>query len=317
MAKEEECEPCEAGAPLWMVTYGDMVTLLLCLFVMIYATGKAPPQEVRLILSAFSNSLGFFEGGQTLSKGRLEEMGMNLESLPSQTVGRSLSRSKREAKSVFKPEIKSKKVRITEDERGLIISLLGADYFQPGSALLTQSLRDVLLKAGGLIRNLDKFVRVEGHASSGEAGVQSGDGQSAQAERVYDNAWDLSSTRSVNVAYFLQSHGVNPSLMQTVGFGSYRPLALEGDQGTPEAAAHNRRIDIVILPYKDPTAAVRNPVMACPPRVPRVMNPASPTDFSGSAVFFYVFQALSQKKYTGIFRFYDIYCIVDSGEIYG
>jgi len=40
--------------------------------------------------------------------------------------------------------------------------------------------------------------------------------------------------------------------MQVVSYGSYRPLAYEGDLGTPESEAHNRRVDIVILPYKEP-----------------------------------------------------------------
>lgn len=235
-----------------MVTYGDMVTLLLCLFVMIYATGKAPPQEVRLILSAFANSLGFFEGGQTLSKGRMEEMGMNLESLPSQTVGRSLSRAKKQAQTIFKPEIKARKVRVTEDERGLVISLIGSDYFQPGSALLNAELERVLQKVAPLLQSLDKFSRIEGYAAGGEDQVLAGEDRTGRRERTYINSWDLSGARAVNTASFLQNYGVPPALLQVVGFGSYRPLAVEGQAGTPEAAGFNRRVDIVVLPYKEP-----------------------------------------------------------------
>lgn len=248
--KQQACPPCEEGAPAWLATYGDMVTLLLCVFVMIFATGKAPPVEIQLILSAFSNSLGFFTGGQTLSKGRLEEMGMNLESLPSQTVGRSLSQAKKQAKSIFQPEIKSKKVRVTEDERGLVISLIGADYFEPGSALLTEDIEDVLRKASGLMRELDKFVRIEGHASAGEDAVVAGTVGTNRQERVYMNSWDLAGARSINTSVFLQNQGVAPELLQAVSYGSYRPLTDEGDLGTPESEAHNRRMDIVILTFK-------------------------------------------------------------------
>lgn len=233
-----------------MTTYGDMVTLLLCVFVMIFATGKAPPTEIQLILSAFSNSLGFFEGGQTLSKGRLEEMGMNLESLPSQTVGRSLSQAKKQAKSIFQPEIKSKKVRVTEDERGLVISLIGADYFEPGSALLTEDIEDVLRKSSGLVRDLDKFVRVEGHSSKGEDAVVAGTVDAARQERIYMNSWDLAGARAINASVFMQNQGVAPDLLQAVSYGSYRPITDEGDLGTPESEAHNRRLDLVILTFK-------------------------------------------------------------------
>ncbi|MCB1173553.1 MAG: flagellar motor protein MotB [Leptospiraceae bacterium] len=251
MASEEECPPCEVGAPAWMVTYGDMVTLLLCLFVMLFTTGKATPQEIQIILSAFSNSLGFFTGGQTLSKGRMEEMGMNLESLPSQTQGRSLSRAKKQARSVFVPEIKAKKVRVTEDERGLVVSLVGVDYFAPGSALPTAELEKVLVKASGLIRSIGKFTRIEGHTSKDEDQYLGGTGHAAQGERAYEHSWDLAGARSNNVAVFLIGQGVAPEWLQTVSYGSWRPLVDVGDTGTPEAAAHNRRIDIVIMTHKD------------------------------------------------------------------
>ena len=233
------------SAPAWLITYGDMVTLLLCLFIMLYATGKATPQEIQLILSAFNNNLGFFTGGQTLSKGRLEELGLNLESLPSQTRSHSLSEAKKEAKSIFQPEIESQKVRVTENERGIVISLVSADYFTPGSALLTPEIKKVLRKAVYFIQEIDRYLRIEGHSTKGEdEGISSN-----QGERVYINSWDLSSARSINVANYLQKADLNPSRMQTVGFGSYRPLSIVGD-GTPEANAYNRRIDLVILNFK-------------------------------------------------------------------
>ena len=252
MAVKEECPPCEVGAPAWMVTYGDMVTLLLCLFVMLFTTGEATPQEIQIILSAFSNSLGFFTGGQTLSKGRMEEMGMNLETLPSQTQGRSLSRAKKQARSVFVPEIKAKKVRVTEDERGLVVALIGADYFAPGSAIPTQELEEVLKKAAGLITGIGKFTRIEGHASSGEDQLLLGQDVSQRGERIYDNTWDLSGSRANNVIVFLIGQGVRPDWLQGASYGSFRPLVDVGDSGTPEAAAHNRRIDIVIMTHKNP-----------------------------------------------------------------
>lgn len=247
MAKKQECPPCDE-IPVWLTTYGDMVTLVLTFFVMLFSTGKATPQEIQLILSAFSNSLGMFEGGQTLSKGRLEEMGMNLESLPSQTSGRSLSNAKAQAKSIFKPEIEARKVRVDEDERGVIISLVGADYFEPGSAIPTPAMEDALAKAAGLIDDLNRYARVEGHASTDEVRLRGG----SDEERDYSNVWDLAGARSINSLVFMQSKGVRPHLLQSVSYGSYRPLRIEGEDGTPEAKANNRRIDIVILPEKEP-----------------------------------------------------------------
>lgn len=86
--------------------HGNFVTLF---FIMLYTTGKTNAIEMQIILSAFKTTTGFFDGGQTLSKGKLEEMGMNIESLPSQTTGKALSKSKQLATELFKPEVEAGK----------------------------------------------------------------------------------------------------------------------------------------------------------------------------------------------------------------
>jgi chemotaxis protein MotB len=246
MAKQK-CPECIQKVPEYMLTYGDMVTLLLCFFVMLYTTGKTNQKEMQIILSVFKSSTGFFDGGQTLSKGSLEEMGMNIETLPSQTTGKALSKAKQQATQVFKPEIEQGKVRITEDERGLIISLLGADYFNPGSAILLQPVKDTLKKAASFMKDLDRYVRVEGHSDQDAVlpGTNAG-----REERVYINNWDLAGARSINVTVFLVNVGkLDPLLFQAVSFGSTRPYVVEFS-GTPESKAYNRRIDLVIMTEK-------------------------------------------------------------------
>jgi chemotaxis protein MotB len=246
MAKEK-CPACIQKVPEYMLTYGDMVTLLLCFFVMLYTTGKTNFKEMQIILSVFKSATGFFEGGQTLSKGNLEEMGMNIESLPAQTKGRTISKAKNQATQMFKSEIKEGKIKITEDERGLVISLVGADYFNPGSAILLPPTRETLKKVASLIRELDRFVKVEGH--SDEDAVLPGTNEGKE-ERSYINNWDLAAARAVNATVFLINSGkLDPSTLQAVSYGSGRPLAVE-NEGTPEAKAYNRRIDIVILTEK-------------------------------------------------------------------
>ena len=224
-----------------MTTYGDMVTLLLTFFVMLFTVAKIEGREFRLILSAFRGSLGLFEGGQTLSKGRLEEMGMNLESLPATEQGRTLSKALKTATQVFEPELKSKKLRLVEEERGLVISLVGDSHFAPGSARLTEDTRRILVKVGGLLRRYDSLVRVEGHAD--ETLVTPG-----PAGERYETNWELASQRSINVVRFLsESEDVEPEKMSAISYSKYRPLS---QSKTPEGRAMNRRVDIVLLTTK-------------------------------------------------------------------
>ncbi|MFW6344273.1 MAG: flagellar motor protein MotB, partial [Sediminispirochaetaceae bacterium] len=79
--RRKKCPP--EGAPEWMLTYGDMVTLLLTFFVMMYTTATVDGHKIQLILAAFSG-LGLYSGGMTLeATGELAEMGNTVTSLPS------------------------------------------------------------------------------------------------------------------------------------------------------------------------------------------------------------------------------------------
>lgn len=225
-----------------MSTYGDFITLLLVFFVALYKPTARSNDEMRLIMSAFKGSMGMFEGGQTFSKGKLEEMGMTVESLPAQEKGSTLSKAMKIATEIFKPEIKSRKVVVQQDERGLVISLVGTDHFAPGSARLTQETRGALIKVGDLLRQLSSFVRIEGHAD--ETPVASG-----PASERYETNWELASQRSINVLRFLhENEDVDPAKMSAVSYGRFRPLS---ETESPEGRALNRRVDIVILTGKE------------------------------------------------------------------
>lgn len=250
MARKKKCDCPPPGSPGWMTTYGDMVTLLLTFFVLLFTTAKIDGREFKLVLSAFNGALGIFDGGQTLTKGRLEEMGMNLETLPSQRPGRQLSKSLKDARERFKPLIRDNKVRISEDERGVIISLLDMENFDPGSAILQPSIRRALDLAGPMLRDIPNFVRVEGHTSE-QILAPAPDLDGERQERVYRNNWDLGAARAVNVVnYLIERHSIPARSLQAVSYGSARPLVPE-EAGTPEARAANRRVDIVILSRRD------------------------------------------------------------------
>ncbi|MBN2040955.1 MAG: flagellar motor protein MotB [Spirochaetes bacterium] len=229
------------GAPGWMVSWSDMTTLLLTFFILMFNMNDISGKDFFLILSSFRGALGMFEGGSSLSKGRLEELGMSMMNLPAQEKGRSLAKSLKKAMEIFKPEIQAKKVRVKEDERGLVISLSGDAYFAPGSARLQPGTREVLKKIAGIIRILPNFVRIEGHTDSSPIPVQG-------VREGYETNWELSSGRSVNVVRYLSEvESVNPKKMSSAAYNQYRPI---DDNSIPEGRAYNRRVDIVILKEK-------------------------------------------------------------------
>jgi len=235
--KAKKCPACEQKVAEYMLTYGDMVTLLLCFFVLLYSPPIEEGSRIKLILAAFSG-LGVQTGGNTLQAGKLAELGNNIMSLPSMESARSMDNSRKRAISTFQPEIKTKKIRIKEDERGLVISLAADSFFKPGTADIDiEQARETLQKAASLLNSKDltnKIFRVEGHTDATPIGPDS----------PWPSNWELSTARSTNVLHYLVDFGVNEKQFQVAGFADTMPLASEE---TEEGRAYNRRVDIIIL----------------------------------------------------------------------
>lgn len=231
----------DEGAPDWLLTYGDMTTLLLVFFIMMLTTATIDGKEMQLILSAFQGSFGILPGGKTLSAGELAEMGNVIESLPANEKGRGMARAVKEAVSLFQPEIKSRKVRVDLNERGIVVSLSSDAYFKRASAELDiDTARKVLEKIAILISKTDyrlRYIRIEGHT---DATLTDPDGP-------WPTNWHLSTARSLNVLGYLVDFGADPDRISVAGYGEYQPIFPNDSE---EHMSKNRRVDIVILREK-------------------------------------------------------------------
>ncbi len=239
MARKKKEKKPEEGAPIWLLSWGDLTTLLLTFFVMMYDVGSIDQTELDIVLSAFQG-LGNRTGGNTLEVGKLAELGNTVMSLPSMEKGQSLARARKEAVSTFQPEIKSRLVRVKEDERGLVISLASDAYFKPGSADINiEDARTLLQRLSSLLSSPElegrKF-RIEGHTDATPTG----------GGPPYPTNWELSTARATNVLHYLVDLGVNEKQFQVAGFADTSPLPGVSND-TPEGRAYLRRVDIVIL----------------------------------------------------------------------
>jgi chemotaxis protein MotB len=238
MAKKKKAEAGSASGE-WIVTYSDMVTLMLCFFVALFNPDEADPAQIAAMVSAFNNTgLGASFGGNTLSVGKSADLGNTIMSLPSMDRGRSLGTALKKAVSLFQVEARSNKVRVTHDERGLIISLASDAFFNPASARINiEETRDILLRLGTLLASDEvkgrKF-RIEGHT----------DDTPVDPDGPWESNWELSTRRSINVLHYLTGIGVEESRFQVAGFADTVPISRND---TPEGRAYNRRVDVVIL----------------------------------------------------------------------
>jgi chemotaxis protein MotB len=182
--------------------------------------------------------MGAQTGGNTLSVGRMAELGNNVLSLPALDKGKSLGTALRKAVSLFAPEVNSKKMSVTSDERGIVISLASDAFFAPASARINiESTRDILLRLGTLLSSQElagrKF-RIEGHTDSSPI----------DPDGPWTSNWELSATRSISVLNYLTGLGIDEKRFQVSGFADTMPVASDN---TAEGRAYNRRVDIVII----------------------------------------------------------------------
>jgi chemotaxis protein MotB len=222
----------------WQGTYGDMITLMLCFFVMLYNPSEVDVTQMATITQSLQmQETDSVTGGLSLSAGQLSDLGNTINSLPSLEKGKSLGTAKKKAVSLFAPDVKSHRITITSDVRGLIITLLSDNFFEEGSAELNISeTRDTLLRLADFFNSdelKNRRFRIEGHTDNV---VVNND--------LFPSNWELSAERAINVLHYLADYGVDENSFSVAGYADTRP---KFSNDTPEGRAYNRRVDIIIL----------------------------------------------------------------------
>jgi len=239
MAKKRKKPQATPPGSEWLSTYSDLISLLLCFFVALFNMDDVNPYVVAALISSFnSQGLGASIGGNTLSVGRSADLGNNINSLPAMDRGQSLGTALRTALALFNADIRSNKMKVTHDERGIVVSLASDAFFNPASARVNiEETRDMLIRVAQLLNTNDvrlRKVRIEGHT----------DQVAIDPAGPWQDNWQLSAERARAVLRYLTDFGVDERRFQIAGFADTMPVA---SNLTPEGRAYNRRVDIVII----------------------------------------------------------------------
>lgn len=125
-------------------------------------------------------------------------------------------------------------IRLTENERGITISIMDNILFESGDDKISEKSKPILGKMAQLLKIIPNDIRVEGHT----------DNVPINTPRFPSN-WHLSIARATNTAYYLMNElGLDQERVSIVGNSEFKPIA---DNNSPESRALNRRVDIVIL----------------------------------------------------------------------
>ncbi|PIE54272.1 MAG: flagellar motor protein MotB [Dethiosulfovibrio peptidovorans] len=225
----------EKGGAGWMATYGDMVTLLLTFFVLLFAFSSIDVEKFKKMMVSFQGALGVLDGGKALQEDPLPYGGQSgYDAGEERRQTQSTFHVDRELRSFLKEQKMEKDVTVTVDQRGVTVSLSDQLLFPLGGVEIRPEGKRLLSKLGGFLRSRVPALAVEGHT----------DNRPLRGGPYQDN-WGLSSVRAAFVASYLANHvGIAPSVLQAVGYGPYRPVVPNDSE---EHQALNRRVDLVIL----------------------------------------------------------------------
>lgn len=214
-----------AGAMRWLLTYADLITLLMVFFVIMYAMSNVNQQKLAAL--AGSLSIAFNQGGGSVVP--MPGTGTGLGG-----TGNALEQAGEEIAADVQGLAETGQIRVFENERGIIVSLQGTVLFDTGSAEIRPEAKRVLGTVAKTLKGLRNYIQVEGYTD--DVPINSA---------MFPTNWELSTRRASNVVrYFVEEQGLPPERFGALGYGEFRPLY---DNSTEAGRAKNRRVDIIIL----------------------------------------------------------------------
>jgi len=226
-------EEVEEGAPAWVVTFGDLMSLLLCFFVLMLSFSEMDRNKYRIVSGSLRNAFGMQRKKPVFDspKGQkmiAREFDQAIILIKVQDVADPILNELKDEFQEFKGFVD---VSVEEDQ--VTIRMLGEATFDTGEAKLKQKFVPLLLKIGEILSKTNGEIIIAGHTDN----VPLSGGP-------FKSNLGLSMARAGAVAEFLlKSTAIDPKRLSTMGFGEYRPLA---SNDTEEGRQKNRRVEIIV-----------------------------------------------------------------------
>lgn len=234
----QEEEPMQGS---WMTTYGDLVTLLMCFFVLLFSMSNIDSMKFKQMLLSFTSGNVSVIEELAGSNGILPENGGILSGGYALQEEEKFKQISEELQEFVDNNNLMGNVSVYQEHEGVLIRFNDSILFDKGSAYLKEDSLKILREMADLLHSYDRVIRVEGHTDNDP--ISTG---------TYPSNWELSTARAVNVVKYLvaevpENLRISPELMQAAGYGEYYPLV---ENTNEHNKTRNRRIEIVILKKK-------------------------------------------------------------------
>ena len=232
----EECKPqkcnCPIGAPAWMVTYSDLVTLLLTFFVLLLSMASMDPVRFTEASSSLKDAFGMHNIPAHVD--------FAIPVLPSVPKSKftpiqqemTVKMYEKVKSQLDKLEMSNDVDIIKKDSDTIILRISDNILFKPGQSKITPIAYPALRNISNIIRPLPMSLRIEGHTDN------------TMISNLDIDNWDLSMDRAVSVLrFYTQSDMLPLDRMSAIGYGQNRPISTNT---TEEGRAKNRRVDFIL-----------------------------------------------------------------------
>lgn len=225
--KKQEAE--KENNERWLVTYSDLITLLLIYFIVLYSMSQINAQK----FSELSQSMAVVFG-QTGRSGVLDGGRSVMPDPSTHKEKKNMSNTKERIRRMIAKMGLNGKITMRQEARGLVISVKDTVFFYAGSADLGPRAKEIISNVAAILSDVPNSIRIEGHT----------DNIPIHNARFYSN-WELSTARATNVLHYLvKSSGLSPDRLSAAGYGEYRPVE---SNSTEQGRSSNRRVDIVVV----------------------------------------------------------------------
>ena len=230
--QKERKRKCGRNTPLWMITYADMVTLLLTFFILLLSMASMDPVKFTKASSSIRDALGLHSDPVHID--------FTIPVLPSPPITRFSPIRQQTTKKIYEKiesQIDSLRLKdniglLNKNHESIILRINDSILFKPGQTKISSDGYSTLRTIAEIITPLPMDLRIEGHTD--DTRVTAGN---------YNN-WDLSVARSVSVLRFFAQGDLLPlDRMSSVGYGKERPIVPNKDEAS---RALNRRVDFVL-----------------------------------------------------------------------
>ncbi|HAI85969.1 MAG TPA: flagellar motor protein MotB [Firmicutes bacterium] len=246
MSRRKKTEESGEQPAAWLTTFSDLMSLLLCFFVLLFAFSTIDAAKFREALISLQGALGVLERGPAM--GDPADLPMPPEN-PAQIGEHSDAGMAEGLENLFvlKGELEryldehglSGSVHLELNKRGLLIRFTDTVLFDLGRAQLRSDSRQLLQGIAQFIGPIRNEVMVEGHT----------DNIPLRPEAQFETNWELSTARATTVVrFFVEDLGLAPPRFSASGYGEYHPVL----PNTSDAnRGMNRRVDILIVALDD------------------------------------------------------------------